>query len=29
LAESRVDELIQRDIEESFSQAKSTEDSPE
>jgi len=28
LAESRVDELIQRDIEESFSQAKSTEDSP-
>jgi glycerol-3-phosphate acyltransferase PlsX len=28
LAESRVDELIQRDIEESFSQAKSAEDSP-
>src|SRR4249920_1582262 len=29
LAENRVDELIQRDIEESFSQAKSTEESQE
>ena len=28
LAESRVDELIQRDIEESLSQGKPTEDAP-
>jgi glycerol-3-phosphate acyltransferase PlsX len=29
LAENRVDELIQRDIEESYSQTKSSEDSPQ